>query len=280
MKKKFKSVCSIILALCVILSLDVLPAKAATSLNFSDSFENAAPAKINTMYSAHSNGTGWITFTTPSSNGYYTIKTITSTSDSWFTGYLYDSEMNQIGDDFNLVSSTAGEKCSVERLLSPSTTYYLKSSAYSADSTANFSFLISLAKDKDGNDIASATKISLKKAKTATMDSNDDVDWFKFKTTSAGTYKFTAITKKLSSVDPGCNLKFTVYTKDLTPVTFTEKGSSSVYEYVTLNPGEHYTINYKLKKNTTYYVQVCAHKSFLSNSNVINSKYTIKVAKK
>ena len=284
MKKLFKPIISIILSLCTIVSLNIIPTQAATALEFGNTLETATPIEINTTYKAHVNATGWITFTTPSVNGYYTIKTITNSADEDFTGSIYDTNMNEQGNEFRM-SITSGSTTSETYDLAASTTYYLKMDDCRAnyekwtgkDCNINFSFLINFKKDKEGNDISSATKIALKKAKTATMDSDKDVDWFKFKTNSTGTYKFVVQNKKSSSVQAGASLKFIIYTKDLEPVRLSSSKNKYVtYDSINLYPGDHSTVTMKLKKNKTYYIEVCGNTSW---DHVNNSKYTLKVTK-
>lgn len=85
----------------------------------------AVPVKINTIYNFHVKDLDWVTFTTPSYNGYYTIKTITTTAKPSFQGYLFDSNMTKI-DETRIASSVADDTHALSYHLTPSTTYYLE----------------------------------------------------------------------------------------------------------------------------------------------------------
>lgn len=271
-----KSICVVVLTIAMVTCLGAVTAKAREILEFAPTFDTATTANLNTVYTAHTSKTGWIKFETSKDSGYYTIRTIMSVSNFWASATIYDAQMNEISDISGFVDSKAGNTSTKTLALNPASTYYIGISDNGNEDSATFNFTVNFRKDAVGNDMNQATKLKLKKAKSSTIDSAEDIDWFKFKTNSKGTYRLVASVKQVQGTNKDITVE--VYDKNMNLMTCKTKGfwgtmtDKDALFYI--QQGEPRIADFSLKKNTTYYIKVS------NNGDSTGNKYALKVYKK
>ena len=254
MKKTTKFI-SVLLAVIVALSVCAVGVSAvATPLTAGNTKETATNIpSFGTEYVSELSTAGetdWFKFTTLSEDAYYTITLKNYDMPYHNSGevgnnliapniYLYDMFSQELAYSYN--NSTRNIK------LEPNTVYYLKVKNGDRKSTGNFSITLNYRFDKEADDKDNALMLSVNSNNKHSLDGWYDVDWFVFKTTSAGEYSIKFLNHDLPYYDygeVGNNLiapNIYVYDADSKEIAY---GYNSCTRKLTL------------EANSTYYIKV------------------------
>jgi len=196
----------------------------------------------------------WYKFTTTGKNSFYRVKLKNVGIDAYCYAVLYNSNGTQ--ETYLLANKGIVD---LEDIKIPTKgTYYLQVYSSSYSKLGKYQIGVHQRVD-DANDTKSGSKtLALGKAFNGAINAQEDVDWFKFKTTSTGKYRAT-----LRNISIDSNCWAIVYTSDGTAKTYVLSGEGEVDYY-----------DFKLTGNKTYYVKVYA------SSYKETGKYRLLVNKK
>lgn len=215
--------------------------------------------KTQTGVMNHNEDVDYYTFTTDDSNAFYYLQVkATSEGDAWTDVYfdIYsDAEMtaNVVGRQ---VATGTTEKYDLEKMINPSTQYYVKVSSRDVlgMNQANYEFSIIKVADDVKDTSVEAKVIKLNQSYQQTIENSTDIDCYKITTSNYTDYKIALKTTAMNS-----NVELKIFKdKDLTQ----EIRCVECYDKNTLTSNN----AIKLTPYRTYYVTVTGNE---------NSKYTI-----
>ena len=143
---------------------------------FLNEMDEATEITVGKEYSTSFDGhhdDDYIKFTTGNEYAYYYIEKNVLSCGGYSYTYLFDSNKNQI----NYADIYKTGKSTVIHRLEPNSTYYV---CFMSDYVGNYKFTVSKQVDADSNERENATSIKLNSVYDTRLESNSDVDWFKF----------------------------------------------------------------------------------------------------
>ena len=177
----------------------------------------------------------WFKFKTCSDSRFYTIKITNCNKPGYVDYYLTDSSSASLKHSY----IWKGESREINMKLKNARYYYLHLVNSSGSGSGNVKFSVKSRKDVIGDTLGSAKSIALGNTYSGTLDGNGDVDYFKFKPATSGSYNF---------VVKNCNYKGNMNIR----VMDRYEDSLGSRTYYTDKGG---TITAKLTKNNWYYVK-------------------------
>lgn len=177
----------------------------------------------------------WFKFKTCSDSRFYTISIKNCSKPGYVDYYLTDSYKDTLKHDY----LWNGDSRNISIKLKASKYYYLHLVNYSGNGPGNVKFSIKSRKDSVGDTLGSAKAIAVSKTYGGTLDGSGDVDYFKFKPASSGSYSF---------VVKNCNYQGNMDIKVMDRYE-DSLGSRTYYK------GDGGTITVKLTKGNWYYVK-------------------------
>lgn len=153
--------------------------------------------QIGQEYWASTNGIGYVSFVTPSTEGYITVEHKNISVSGWSYAYIKNAIDEELAKDDAYVNGTNTFEFKSETgkrndaTLVPNTRYYIRigKEGYSG----NIKLTVTFRADANPNGKANAETIRLNTSYTRSIDSNQltDDDYFKFTATSSGAHHFT-----------------------------------------------------------------------------------------
>ncbi|PKB80339.1 MAG: hypothetical protein BZY88_09045 [SAR202 cluster bacterium Io17-Chloro-G9] len=159
---------------------------------------SATSASVNTPYASNIEVGGdvdYFAFPAVANNGYVMETTLTSLSDSFLEFYDAGGTL--------LLSNDAGGVGNASKItwVAPSTaTYYAKVRGFTGSHSGTYSFSVTETVDDHGNDIASATLISVNTTISAAIDVIGDIDYFAFPAQEGSIYLTITIETTLGTL--------------------------------------------------------------------------------
>lgn len=159
---------------------------------------NAYTLQVGREYYTTVNGAGYVSFVTPSTEGYVNVAwkalTINDGSSSVkirkHTGEILAKDWHYNGRELNFEFKSEWNERN-RAILAPNTRYYIEIGENGE--TGNVKLVVSFDDDPNPNGKYQAENVGLNRLYTRTIDSvgSNDVDYFKFRATSSGAHRFT-----------------------------------------------------------------------------------------
>lgn len=270
--KKFKSIISIVLLLTFLFSVNVQAASNYILIAGGKSKSSAPTIKLNQEYASSLSGKDelYFKFTTPSQKAFFDFyaKNINIETHSW--SYDNQVKINLIDGVNEIMSSQThgyGGESTNNIPLNPSTTYYINVYNNSpSDKPGNFKFKISYKYDYESDTKEEAKTVNLNTLVTKSMDGEDDVDWFKIKTSGYSKYDFYAKNINIKTDWPH------------THITLYDSLNNKIEDHeVRFNESKVTTVT--LTPNSTYYICIEAANYTLGNYSFKLSPYRYDITK-
>lgn len=204
-------------------------------------------------------------FTTTGNHSFYEIS-LACTGNEEVYAYIYEGP--DMSYNYNTLNASSGNTRTSIRRLEKNKTYYVKICGNYWDDATKYKFSVKEIRDGEGSDFADATKLTNKKTKSGTIQVEDDVDFFKFKTDKKKTAYQLYFKNKSKN-----GMYITVYSND-----DIASAISQVKNYY-ISGATSQTLWLKLKKNRTYYVKVTGSDNSSYNIQFKDSRTAIKNAK-
>ncbi|MBQ7066953.1 MAG: hypothetical protein IJN92_09020 [Lachnospiraceae bacterium] len=214
--------------------------------DYGNTFAEAANMTVGSMVQGKIEVSGldeqdYFRFTTSGRNSFYEINLATTGSDS-SCAYIYEG--NDASYDYYNLSATSGNTSTKIVKLQKNHTYYVKIYGMWDDATS-YKFSVKEVTDDAGDDFSDATKITVNKSKTAKMQADNDVDFFRFTTNKKKTAYQLYIKNKSKD-----SLNITVYSNN--DIASAVTGIKNHY----IGSATTKTIPITLKKGRTYYIKI------------------------
>lgn len=226
----------------VVTLLSIYPVNASALENF-DTAEEITLNKTTIGSLLTKEDVTYFKFTTTNNDSFYRIELRNSEATDDIAFYLYsDSDLtSEVYDVYANVASIGQDT----RKLKRSHTYYIAvKNAYSfSTATGNFKLTVTEIKDDVPDDFINSKFISLNKKVTYNLDSKNDIDYFKFKTSSNDSFYNIELSNSGATDSIGMYL-------------YTEADLTTGISDVTADIAKAASIEQKLKPNTTYYLIV------------------------
>lgn len=203
-------------------------------------------------------------FTTGSGNSFYELSLANIGTNSC-RAYIYEG--NDASYNYISLWALSGNTDTELKKLQKNHTYYVMIEGV-LDETASYKFSVKEVPDDAGDDFANATKITVNKGKTARIQAETDVDFFRFKTDKKKTAYQLYIKNKSNGI-----LKVTVYSNN--DIASAVSGLKEHYIF----SADTETIPLTLKKGRTYYVKITGNEGLDYALTIKDARTAIKKAK-
>jgi hypothetical protein len=227
----------------VITLLSIYPVNVSAFGSF-DTAEEIALSKITVGTLLTKEDVSYYKFTTTDNDSFYKIELRNSEVTDTIAFFLY-SDSDLTTEVYNVYANIASIGQDTRKLERNHTYYIAVKNAYShiGNATGNFKLNVTEIKDDVSDDFKNSKYIPLNKKFTYNLNAKNDIDYFKFKTSSNDSF----YNIELSNSGATDNIGMYLYSEaDLT------SGISDVTAYV----AKAASIKQKLKPNTTYYIIV------------------------
>ena len=266
-KRSFLMIFSMLLVLCAAMVMNNKKADAAETLVApSASMATAPEIQVGaTYYATMNNEVGYVSFVTPAQGGYVTVYFKNISMDSWSNAYVktFTDESLHHFDVYKGNESSVEYKSEPGKAhnatLEPGTRYYIQMG--DENKAGNVLFSVSFAADINPNGTDQAEPIALNTSYTRTIDADkqDDLDCFKFKTTTGGAARLT-----FSKTGNGW-LKYSVRKCSTLELAKNSKGydinddfyGSSTEIDAVFEPNTEYYLQFWKEGKTTYTFSIC-----------------------
>ncbi len=233
--------------------------------DIADNFKNSQSLTLNkkVAYNLEADGDAdYFKFTTTANNSYYKMELANSEVTDTVGAVLY-SEDDSTTRMLDLTADKSSLDSKIIKLEKKHTYYLLVEKAYSYNSPIGmYKLSITEIKDDAPDSFNSSIKLSLNKKGTYKLNVDNDVDYFKFKTSKKGSYTITLANKSGND-----SINAIIYSDDdATQNIATIKANKALKNSTTL----------KLKGSYTYYIAVAESYSYDS----VTGSYSLTIKKK